>query len=139
MRIDYLMNLAHSTRWCCDRHHEKIDFATFGLGDIWDGEEPCQWQFVDVLFGPEGEDRERKAGERKELMKLLVEWRRITHNSDCLSILYSVRDIITEEGIRLVAKMSPSRLHRDGPKMIVKELDEMFEGEFRAHLEARSR
>lgn len=121
------MELAHSTRWCCDRHHEKIDFASFGLGDIWDGEEARQWRFVNVSFGQEGEDHERKASNRKKLAKSLVEWRQEAHSSDRLSVLYSIQDIITEEGIGLITKISSSRLHRDGPNVIVKELDETFE------------
>jgi len=99
----------------------------FGLGDFWDGKEPRQWRFINVSFGAEGGDCERTASDRKGLAKSLVEWRQTTYSSDRLNVLYSAQDIITEEGIRLVAKMSPSRLRRDGPNAIVKELSETCE------------
>ena len=44
----------YSTRWCCDRHGEDIDFASFGLGDFWDGQQPRQYEFVYVRFGSGG-------------------------------------------------------------------------------------
>jgi len=122
-----LMTLGYSTRWCCDRHGEKIDFASFGLGNFWDGKQPQQWQFVYVTFGPEGEDHERKGGDRKELAKVLMAWRQKNYDTDPISFLYDIQDIVTEDGISLITKISPSQLHRDGPDVITKELGETFE------------
>ena len=122
-----LMTLGYSTRWCCDRHDETIDFASFGLGSFWDGKQPLQYQFVRVTSGPESEDRERKGGDRKELVKALTEWRQKTHDTDTIGFMYDIQDIITEDGINLIAKLPPSRLHRDGPYAITKELGETAE------------
>jgi hypothetical protein len=121
------MNLAHSTRWCCNRHGEKIDLASFGLGDVWDGELPREWPFIFVTFGSEGEDHERKGGDYKELIEVLTEWRQQMHDSDPLGFIYDIQDIITEDGISLIAKVPPSRLHRGGPAAITKELGETDE------------
>ena len=41
--------------------------------------------------------------------------------------MYDIQDIITEDGINLIAKLPPSRLHRDGPYAITKELGETAE------------
>lgn len=122
------MILGYLTKWCCDRHgNSEIDFASFGLSDFWDGEELRQWQFVYVTFGTEGEDRERKGGNHKELAKVLMMWRQQTHDLDPIGFLYDIQDIVTEDGISLVTKISPSRLHRDGAEVIVKELGETSE------------
>lgn len=117
----------YSTKWCCDRHSEKIDLTSFGLGDFWDGEQPRQYQFIHVTFGQEGEDLERRGGDRKEVVKVLTEWRQETYDTDTIGFLYDIQDIITEDGIGLVAKISPSRLHRDGPDVITKNLGETVE------------
>lgn len=80
-----------------------------------------------MTFGSEGEDRERKGSDRKELTKALTAWRKETYDSDPIGFLFDMQDIITDEGISLVAKLSPSRLHRDGPDVITKELGETIE------------
>lgn len=122
-----LLCTAYSTRWCCDRHGEEIDFTSFGLGDFWDGEQPFEYQFVSVTFGSEGEDRERKGKGFKELVNVLTEWRRRTYRADPVRVVYDIEDVISEDGIKLVAKIPPSRLHRNGPDEIVKELGETTE------------
>jgi len=80
-----------------------------------------------MTFGPEGEDRERKGKGFKELVTVLKEWRRRTYRADPIRIVYDIEDIISEDGINLVAKISPSRLHRDGPDLIIKALGETVE------------
>ena len=100
---------------------------SFGLGEFWDGKQPRQYQFIHVTFGPEGEDHQRKGADRKELIKVLIEWRQKTHDDDTIGFIYNIQDIVTEDGISLVAKISPSRLHRDGPDAITKELGEAVE------------
>ena len=81
-----------------------------------------------MTFGSGGEDRERKGSDRKELVKVLMDWRQETYNSGSINFLSGdIEDIITEDGISLVAKISPARLHRDGLALIVKELGETFE------------
>lgn len=77
-----------------------------------------------MTYGPEGEDRKRKGGDCKKVIKILMEWRQRVYYSDPISIVYDIQDIITEDGIGLVAKISPSRLYRDGPETITKELKE---------------
>jgi len=119
--------IAYSTKWCCDRHSEDIDFTSFSLGDFWDGEKVCEYQFIPVTFGPEGEDRERKGKGFKELVKILTEWRRRTYRADPVRVVYDIEDIISEDGINLVAKIPPSRLHREGPGLIIKALGETAE------------
>ena len=58
---------------------------------------------------------------------MLMDWRQETYNSGSINFLSGdIEDIITEDGISLVAKISPARLHRDGPALIVKELGETF-------------
>jgi hypothetical protein len=120
-----LTNPADSTR--CDQHGEKVDFASFGLGDVLDGEQSRQWQFIRVTFGPEGEDHERKGGDREELEKVLIAWRQETYDSDPIGFLYEIEDILTDEGIGIIAKVPPSRLYRDRPEGIIKELKETAE------------
>jgi len=122
-----LMTLGFSMRWCCDRHSEDIDLTSFNLADFWDGEQPRRWQFVYVTLGPDGKDHERKGSDRKELVKVLTAWRQRTYNPYPINFLYDIQGIVTEDGIGLVAKISPSRLHRDGPSSITRELDETFE------------
>lgn len=100
---------------------------SFGLGDVWEDEQPSRWQFIYVTFGPEGEDHERKVADRKELVKTLTVWRQETYNADPLGFLFDIQDIITDDGINLVAKISPSRLYRDGPDVITTELGETSE------------
>ena len=58
---------------------------------------------------------------------VLMAWRQKTYDSDPISFLYDIQDIIAEDGICLVAKVSPSRLHREGPDTITKELEETLE------------
>jgi hypothetical protein len=58
---------------------------------------------------------------------VLMAWRQRTYDSDPISILYDIQDIITEGGICIIAKLSPPRLHRDGPDAITKELEETLE------------
>jgi hypothetical protein len=55
---------------------------------------------------------------------VLMVWRQRTYDSDPISTLYGIQDIITEGGICIIAKLSPPRLHRDGPDAITKELGE---------------
>ena len=114
-----------STRWCCDRHGDKIDFTLFGPQDPQEGEPLTrQWEFIYVTFGAEGGDQERKGANRKELVKVLAAWRQKTYHADPINFLYDVQDILTEDGISLVTKIPPSQLHRDGPGVITKELGE---------------
>ena len=80
-----------------------------------------------MTFGSEGEDHQRKGVNRKELIKVLTEWRQKIHEGDTIGFIYNIQDIVTEDGIGLVAKISPSRLHRDGPDAITKELGETVE------------
>lgn len=119
--------LGFSTRWCCDRHGEEINYTLFGLGDPWDGKQPRQWEFVYVTFGLEGEDHERKGADRKELTKVLTAWRQTTYDSDPISFLYDIQDIVTEDGVSVIAKIAPSRLQRGGPDTIIDELEETSE------------
>ena len=79
------------------------------------------------MFGPEGKNCERKGGDRKALIKILTAWRQRTYNLDPIGFLYDIQDIVTEDGINLVAKISPSRLDGDGPDAITKELEETSE------------
>jgi len=58
---------------------------------------------------------------------VLTAWRQQTYDTDPIGFLYDIQDIITEDGIGLIAKMSPSQLHRDGPDAITKELKETLE------------
>lgn len=122
-----LMKIGYTTRWCCDRHAEEIDFASFGLSEVWDGEKPHQMQFIYVTFGKEKEDRERSRGDRKKLAEALVAWRENTYDSDALNLLFSVQDILTDDGIGLIAKIPRSQLRRDGADMITRELGETTE------------
>ena len=70
---------------------------------------------------------------RKELIKVLTEWWQKIHEGDTIGFIYDIQDIVTEDGIGLVAKISPSQLHRDGPDAITKELGEMVEWGSRCH------
>lgn len=100
----------------------------FGLQDPQESELLArQWEFVYMTFGPEGEDQERKGADRKELAMALTAWRKKKHHADPINFLYDIQDIITEDGISLVAKIPPSRLRRDGPGVIVEELGETLE------------
>ena len=119
-----MTDLGYSTRWCCDRHGEEIDFALFGVGDIWGDEAPCQWRWIYVTGGPEDDDRERKVKDRKGLIKALVEWRQNTYKTNPIGFLYEIQDIIDEDGIGLIAKVSPSQLQRDGSDVITAVLEE---------------
>lgn len=60
-------------------------------------------------------------------MKVVVEWRRETYDSDPTHVLYEIEDILQEDGIGLIVKIPPSRLYRDGPEAIVRELGETLE------------
>ena len=72
-------------------------------------------------------DRDRKGEDFKELVKVLTEWRQDTYDSDPFHVLSESEDIIEDSGIKVVAKISPSRLHRDGPDVIIEELGETVE------------
>ena len=58
---------------------------------------------------------------------MLIAWRQKIYDSDSIGFLYDIQDIITEDGIDLVAKISPSQLRREGPDVIMRELEETFE------------
>ena len=80
-----------------------------------------------MTFRLEDEDHQRKGVDRKELIKILTEWRQKTHDDHTIGFIYDIQDIVTEDEIGLVTKISPSRLHRDGPDAITMELREMVE------------
>lgn len=58
---------------------------------------------------------------------MLTAWRQNTYDLDPISFLYNIQDIITEDRIGLIAKISFSQLHRDGPEAIMRELEETLE------------
>ena len=122
-----LMKIGYTTRWYCDRHAEEINFVLFGLSEAWDGEKPHQMQFIYIAFGKEKEDHERSRGDHKKLAEALVAWRENTYDSDALNLLFSVQDILTDDGIGLITKIPHSQLHRDGADMITRELGETTE------------
>jgi len=65
----------------------------------------------------------------------LKEWRWKTYKSDPIRCVYDMDDILTDDGIDLIAKIPPSRLYREGPEAITRELGETFEWESR-HVKA---
>ena len=113
--------LGCSTRWCCDRHGEtKLTSRLLVLGD----EITRQWKWIYVTIGPEGKDCERKGKDCKDLVEAFVELRQNTYEADPICFLYDIEDIINEDGIGLIAKVSSSRLQRDGPDGITTVLEE---------------
>ena len=99
----------------------------FGLGDVWGDETTHQLKWIYITFGPEGEDRERKGKDHKDLIEALIEWRQNTYETDPIGFLYNIQDIIDEDGISSIAKVSPARLQRDGPDGITTVLEETAE------------
>ena len=93
----------------------------------WGDETARQWKWIYVTAGPEGEDRERKGKDRKDLIEALIEWRQNTYEIDPIGFLYDIQDIIVEDGISLITKVSPARLQRDGPDGVKTVLEETAE------------
>ena len=96
----------YSTRWCCNRHGEDIDFTSFGLGDFWDGQQPRHYEFIYETFGSEGVDRD--GGVR--ISRNLSRPSRGGGKTRTTKIPFAL-----------------SRLHRDGPDMIIEELGDTVE------------
>ena len=85
-----------------------------------------------MTFGSDGTtERARNRSDCKKLQEALVAWREKTFDSDAISGLFDIQDIITEEGIGLIAKLPPSQVRSGGPEAITKELGETVEWESR--------